>query len=54
MALALIGTPPWQISGVEILADLDVTNAEGKTASVQQRYQWRFVDNQWFITARLQ
>jgi hypothetical protein len=42
------------INGVEVIADVDVTNAEGRTVSVQQRYQWRFVDSQWFITARLQ
>lgn len=46
--------PMPQIGGVEVVADVEVTGAEGRTATVQQRYQWRFIDNQWYITARLQ
>jgi hypothetical protein len=46
--------PQPQFSAVEVVADLEVTSADGRSAAVQQRYQWRFIDNQWFITARLQ
>jgi hypothetical protein len=43
-----------QINGVEVTAEVEVVNAEGRTATVPHRYQWRFIDNQWYITARLQ
>jgi hypothetical protein len=38
----------------EVVSDIEVTDSSGKATTVQQRYQWRFADNQWFITARLQ
>jgi hypothetical protein len=41
-------------TGAEITVDMDVTDKDGKTLPVQHRYQWRFFENQWFITARLQ
>jgi hypothetical protein len=43
-----------QISGANITVDLEVQDSSGKTSTVQQRYQWRFMDSQWFITTRLQ
>jgi hypothetical protein len=43
-----------QINGVEVAAEVEVVNADGRSATVQQRFQWRFIDNQWYITARLQ
>ena len=43
-----------QIGGVDITVDLDVTDPSGKTTAAQHRYQWRLIDNQWFITTRLQ
>ncbi len=42
------------LGGAEITVDLDVTTDVGLTTTVQQRYQWRFLENQWFISARLQ
>ena len=43
-----------QINGVEQTVDIEVNDSSGKTTNVQQRYHWRFFENQWFITARLQ
>jgi hypothetical protein len=43
-----------QIGGVDVTVDLDVTDANGKVTAAQHRYQWRLIDNQWFITTRLQ
>jgi hypothetical protein len=43
-----------QIGGVDIIVDLDVTDSSGNTTAAQHRYQWRLIDNQWFITTRLQ
>ena len=40
--------------GAEITVDLEVTTDVGLTTTVQHRYQWRFLDSQWFISARLQ
>lgn len=43
-----------QIAGADVVVDVEVTDNTGKTISSQQRYQWRYVENQWFITTRLQ
>ena len=43
-----------QIAGADVVVDVEVTDNSGKTITAQQRYQWRYVENQWFITTRLQ
>lgn len=46
--------PSAQIRGAEITVDLEITEPSGQTLVTQQRYMWRYVDNQWYITTRLQ
>jgi hypothetical protein len=43
-----------QINGADITVDLEITDANGNTIPAQHRYQWRVIDNQWYITTRLQ
>jgi hypothetical protein len=43
-----------QISGADAVVEVEVTDNTGKTVLAQQRFQWRYVENQWFITTRLQ
>ena len=42
------------ISGADVTVDLEIVDANGNTLPAQQRYQWRVIDNQWYITTRLQ
>ncbi|HEY3078280.1 MAG TPA: hypothetical protein VGM69_00075 [Chloroflexota bacterium] len=43
-----------QINGADVTVDLEILDANGNTIPAQHRYQWRVIDNQWYITTRLQ
>jgi hypothetical protein len=42
------------INGADITVDLEIIDANGNSIPAQHRYQWRVIDNQWYITTRLQ
>lgn len=42
------------LSAVDMVVEMEITEKDGKKTVTEQRYQWRLIEGQWYITSRLQ